>query len=156
MKKTLFLLLLLATVFSCKKNDNCTPQPEETIEYLIFGQSSCFCWECCKTGYKIAGDKLYKGEKDDQGKYAFETTPLDSAKYQIAKKVLDEFPDELLPDNGKTFGCNGCADQPVYYVELKKGGKVYFWNLDSVTDGFPQYVKDYSALLGEAMAQLQQ
>lgn len=154
MKHALLLLLLVAIIFSCKKNEPCTPTPDN-IEYLIFGHSSCFCWDCCKTGYKIAGGELYKGEKDNQGKYVFETAPQDAAKYQTAKKLLDEFPDELLAENGKEYGCLGCADQPVYYVEMKKGGKVYHWTIDSVTDGFPDYVKEYSALLGDVLNQLQ-
>lgn len=155
MKKTLFLLLFVLTaVFACKKNDNCTPSPDN-IEYLIFGHSSCFCFECCKTGYKIAGTELYKGEKDNQGAYVFETAPQDAAKYAAAKKILDEFPNELLAENGKTWGCAGCADQPVYYVELKKGGAVYHWIIDSQTGGFPDYVKSYSTKLGDVLNQLQ-
>jgi len=154
MKKTLFLLFVLTAVSACKKNDNCTPSPDN-IEYLIFGHSSCFCFECCKTGYKIAGTELYKGEKDNQGAYVFETAPQDAAKYATAKKLLDELPNELLAENGKTWGCAGCADQPVYYVELKKGGTVYHWIIDSQTDGFPDYVKSYSAKLGDILNQLQ-
>lgn len=155
MKKTLFLLFVFTAVFACKKNDNCTPSPNDNIEYLIFGHSSCFCFDCCKIGYKIAGAELFKGEKDQQGVYVFETAPQDAAKYATAKKILDELPNELLAENGKTWGCNGCADQPVYYVELKKGGTVYHWNIDSQTDGFPDYVKDYSAKLGDVLNQLQ-
>ena len=145
-------MIAVSTLFSCHKKDcSVTPKPD----YLIFGYSSCFCIQCCQFGYKIAGADLFKGEKDSQGTYVFETAPLDMAKYAIAKPLLDEFPDELLAENGKTYGCNGCFDQPVYYVEMKKGDTIYHWQIDSQTNGFPDYVKDYSAKLSDVLGKLQ-
>ncbi len=155
MKKILFLLFTVTALFSCKKDNNTTVTPQN-VDYLIIGNSTCFCYDCCKTGYKIAGEQLYQGERSEPDVYVFENAPLPAAKYAIAKVLLDEFPEQLLGQNGESWGCGGCADQPVFYVELKKDGVVYKWHIDSVTDGFPDHVKAYSAHLSEVMNQLQQ
>lgn len=154
MKKMLFLLLALTIIGACKKDNNCTPS-SGNVEYLIFGYSSCFCLDCCKAGYKIAGTDMFYGEKNNQGAYIFQSTPLTADKYDLAKKLRDELPAELLNENGKTYACGGCADQPVYYVEMKKDNVTYHWQIDSQTDGFPDYVKTYSAKISDVLYQLQ-
>lgn len=154
MKKVLILFLLPLVLFSCKKDKDCTV-PDQSTDYLVFGYASCFCLDCCKTGYKIADEALYKGERNTNGIFLFEANPVEVSKYELAKVLRDEFPAELLAENGKLFGCGGCADQPVYYVEMKKGGVMYHWQIDSQTDGFPDYVKIYSVKLGDVLTGLQ-
>ncbi|MCC6462743.1 MAG: hypothetical protein IT260_19910 [Saprospiraceae bacterium] len=154
MKHVILLLLSFVVFFSCKKNCDCVPPPT-TADYLIVGYSSCFCENCCTTAYKLADGKLYLGERTEPDKYTFQSTALDPAKYNQAKVLLDEFPSELLDENNAMYGCGGCADQPVFYVEMKKDGQVYSWHIDSITDGFPDYVKAYSKHLSDVFAQLQ-
>ena len=157
MKKTLpFLFLAFTALFACKDKDpKCTPLPDN-VEYLIFGHHSCFCYTCCNAGFKLSGMNLYKGTRTDVAdEYAFENAPLTMAQYESAKKLVDELPNELLDENGKSYGCGGCADQPVYYIEFKKNGTVYKWWIDSQTDGFPDYVKTYSATIGTVLNGLQ-
>ena len=153
MKNALLLLTLAALTFSCHR------ETEEVIpeaDYLIFGYHVCFCDNCCTTGYKIREGNLFKGEKADlQAPYKFDSTPLEASKYELAKKLLEDLPTELLNENGQLFGCGGCLDQPVYYVELKKDDVVYKWQIDSRIADLPAYLQDYGNDLGEVLLDLQ-
>ncbi len=150
MKKALLLLLVVTSMFSCKKE---VDKASLEADYLIFGYFSCFCTDCCNDGYKITDGELFKGEKIAQKQYQFESTPLDASKYEAAKKLIDELPDGLFADTGKLLGCGGCLDQPVYYVEYKKDGIVYHWRIDSTMD-LPDYVKNYAGSITEVMNEL--
>ncbi|HNM27411.1 MAG TPA: hypothetical protein PKL15_18335 [Saprospiraceae bacterium] len=155
MKHALLLLFAFVAFFSCtKKECDCVPPPGQ-VDYLIIGYSSCFCVDCCTTGYKLTDGKIYLGERTEPDKYTFQTTALDQAKYDQTKVLIDEFPTQLLGENNAFYGCGGCADQPVYYVEMKKNGQVYSWHIDSVTNGFPDYVKEYAQKLSDAFGKLQ-
>ena len=85
-------------------------------------------------------------------KFKNETLPVD--KFNLAKKLLDKFPQYLLFNPNKTFGCPDCADQGGYYIEIKeKNGEVKNWHIDTDTSKQPAeiraYIEDLRMLLGQ-------
>lgn len=153
MKKSLVLLALTLFALSCHRENE---DPPAEPDYLIFGYYTCFCENCCTTGYKISGDQLFKGEKVSYlPPYNFDSTPLEAAKYERAKQLLDDLPAQLLNNNYQAFGCGGCRDLPVYYLEVQRDGFVYKWQIDDDPTGLPAYLLNYSALLGEILREFQ-
>lgn len=153
MKQAILLLALVALTFSCHKE---TDDVKAEADYLVFGYSLCFCDNCCNTGYKISEGNLFKGEKAHlQAPYQFESTPQEPAKYELAKKLWEELPDELLNQNNQLFGCGGCLDQPVFYVEMKQGDVLYRWKIDSKENELPAYLQGYAKSLSDILLALQ-
>ncbi len=131
----------------------------ESDNSFVFGKYFGFCVGAqCTNLYKIQDGRVFSDAMErlmDPDDLVFKAEPLSNEKYQIAKAVLDAFPEELLAETAETIGCPDCADQGGYFIELKTNGETRRWYLDNFKDKLPAYLKTYTAQMDETLAQLQ-
>lgn len=150
LKVIILLSLILSIWTSCKKDNN------DLEDYLIFGAFYGECGGNCTILYKIEGEQLYTddvewGIPDD---IPFQAAPLSSNKYEIAKILIDEFPDELKNASESVFGCPDCADQGGYFIELKDGESIKSWTIDTSESEIPDYLVPYTQKIWEVLLAL--
>ena len=139
MKRLLFSCLAVATLLSsCNKKVDSRDTPEEEqaghcTEYFKFGYSGGFVG--MHKFYVIKNGRLYP---EDTTKPA-----LSAAKYNMAKKLIIDFPDYLRVHPDTTFGCMGCADQFTIAIRTREGGTAYFWNMDMDNYSLPIELQPY-------------
>jgi hypothetical protein len=142
-----------------------SPTPDD---YLVFGQVG-LGWGCrVSVMYMIADGKLYADTSNifckDQEKYQFSGYQLPDNEYNKAKNLISQFPSELSKEGSKTFGCPGCADGGMLYIERKEKGKeVQYWRIDETifyrdTDvggyPFPAYLLPYGKAFGKTIPEI--
>ncbi len=159
--KTLLYSLLLITLFSaCNTDiseDNVTPE-SSTSEYLLFGRVG-LGWGCSSPAiYKLQDGKLYVDTSGTYCKtretYTFKGTVLSDAQYQLAKDLSTSFPSDLNSQASQTFGCPGCADGGMIYIQKKaSNGTLKTWLIDDsiltpdpagIDNTFPVYLINYT------------
>lgn len=132
----LFLSILITT--SCNKADL------SDIDYFAFGTAHGECLGNCAVFFKIEAGKLYP---DDMLYYSenlnFMNDPLPDARYQLVKKLVDDFPKYLLDNPDKTFGCPDCADQGGIHIQISEKGTLKNWHIDTVVDNQPAEIRGY-------------
>lgn len=150
-----FALLIPWIIFqsSCEKFDGelCCD------DYLIFGTYYSECPGNCATLYKIEGGQLFEDDIDyfwESEEILFKETALDDSKYEIAKSLVETFPNELLKSDKRVYGCPDCLDQGGIFLELKNGKKVDTWNIDPLDNGQNQAIIDYKTKVWEVMQEL--
>ncbi len=166
MKKYIFSILLptILGAMACQKEEvNIKPD-----EYLVFGYIG-IGWKCKVLAiHMIADGKLYTDTSNvyckDQEKYSFSGYQLSDNEYNKVKNLVAQFPAELLKEGTKTFGCPGCADGGMLYIQRKEKGKdVQTWRIDDSifyrdtdvnNDKFPAYLLLYGRALGKGMAEI--
>ncbi|MGJ7030296.1 hypothetical protein [Niabella hirudinis] len=84
----------------------------------------------CYTTYSIRGSKLYKTTSGPGVKHAT-TVELGNKQYQAALELKTRFPDTLLADPNKNYGCPDCADGGGTFVRIIKNGDTLHWNYDN-------------------------
>lgn len=128
MKHIMVFALAAALLTACNKN-SLNPA---TADEFVFGTSYGFCVGDCARFYQIKDTQVYADEMDrfDYKTLQFKTTALPADKYQLAKQLLDEFPQYLLNNPDSTFGCPDCSDGGLAYIKLKQHGKVTTWIID--------------------------
>lgn len=167
--KTFSKLILLSLAFMLTNCANEITRPEneecdcyyltESDDSFVFGKYFGFCMgEQCTNLYKIQDNQVFADNMErlmHPDDLVFKSEPLSNEKYQVAKAVLDAFPEGLLAETAETIGCPDCADQGGYFIELKTNGETRRWYLDNFKDKLPAYLKTYTAQIDEALAQLQ-
>ena len=131
MKKLCTLLVaLLVLLLSCNKEG--FDGNLNSNEYLIFGKFYSECVGNCVNLYKIEDQKLYRDDLNWglPDEIPFQSKALDSAKFEIAKILIEAFPTALLKSNKRRYGCPDCADQGGFYIELKENGERNIWLID--------------------------
>jgi hypothetical protein len=136
MKTLLAICILLALpLASCKKE--CVERREERAsgcgEYFEFGYRGGLAG--INKHFVISNRQLFRDSTS--------RPPLSAAKYNLAKPLLDHFPEYLLSRPNTIFGCRGCADQ--FTVELRRriSGTMYFWYLDMEMEQLPIELRAY-------------
>lgn len=137
---TLVLFCSVLLVWGCGQEENMpenTPNEanlENNNEYLIFGHVA-IGWGCTSSKlYLLLGDKLYADTtnayctafKKNQT-YTFRGYALPDSEYQKVKTVLNAVPKATT---NTTYGCPGCADGGMYYIEHKINGKITQTKID--------------------------
>ncbi len=98
--------------------------------------------------------------KDDSAKfdrsYVFHTTQvMSSAKFALAKDLLDHVPVELLSGSGKTFGSPGSHDQGGYVIILEKDGVSKRYDIDQDdSDDQSKNIVEFKQKVANVMNQL--
>jgi hypothetical protein len=172
MKKTYFIIIFLTILgmIACKnkglRGDD-TPKPL-TDDYLVFGQVS-LGWGCRASAiYKIADGKLYADTSNvfckNQENYLFSGYQLSDNEYNKVKNLIAQFPTELSIEGSKAFGCPGCADGGMLFIQRKEKGKelqswriddnVFYQNKDVIGKDFPIYLADYGKIIGKLLPTL--
>ncbi len=137
--KLLPLILMISLLSFCTKDDTAGP------EYFAFGTAYGFCAGNCANFFIIRDGSLYPDEMDYYygSDLKFRRDPLSKDKYELAKKLVDYFPQFLKKNPNKTFGCPDCADQGGIHIERKVNGEVQAWHIDTNSDSQPDEIREY-------------
>jgi hypothetical protein len=166
MKKFIYLIAFLSVLgtIACQKESlEVTPSvqkisAESLSDYLVFGYVS-LGWGCkSNVLYLITDGELYADTskvfcKSDEN-YLFSGYKLSDNEFNKAKSTLLNFPTELSEEESKTFGCPGCADGGMLFIQRKEKGKpMKFWRIDdaifsrntsTTNEPFPMYLYNYA------------
>jgi hypothetical protein len=152
MKMKLLLIVISISLFSF-----CSKEKSLDFDYFTFGTAYGECLGNCARFFQIKDNKLYA---DDMNYYfnsdlKFLNEPLPAEKYNLAKKLIEDFPDYLRNNPNKTFGCPDCADQGGIHFVIKNNDKIEYWHIDTVLDNQPAEIKEYIQEMLSILEQLQ-
>jgi len=134
----------------------CTKRDLADIEYFTFGTAYGECSGNCAIFFMIKDNNLYPDDFDYySGTLSFKNEPLSDEKYNLAKRLVDDFPDYLLKNVDKTFGCPDCADQGGIHIEIKNNGKISSWHIDTSVANQPLEIREYVQNLVSIIESLQ-
>lgn len=152
--KILFLLLAGVWFAACKK----APTPADSLDYFIFGSGYCHCISDCGTFYQYTPSNLVKGDGQScqSADYTFKGASLNADAIARAEALLKALPDALYASEETTFGCPDCADQGGYYIEIKKGGVVKSWKIDTNEGALPEFLKPLHQKIRETLEALKE
>jgi hypothetical protein len=174
MKKLIYLIVFLSILgtIACQKNSVYPTTSTQNInvesldDYIVFGYVG-LGWGCrANVIYMISNEKLYADTTrifcKNQENYQFSGFQLSDNEYNKSKIVLQTFPTELSKEESKTFGCPGCADGGMLFIQRKEKGKtvktyriddnIFIRSASTTNEPFPtflyNYVKDFGTLIG--------
>lgn len=114
--------------------------------------------EGCIETFRLKDEKLYEDQKDSYGgpfPYPGEWTALENDKYELVKFLPNEFPFALLDETETTIGMPDAGDWGGIYIEVEttKGNR-YYWNIDTMEDNLPEYLREFAAEVQEAVMKI--
>jgi hypothetical protein len=132
-------IIFLLFIISCSK-DNL-----DNLDYFAFGNAFGMCQGNCATFFLIKDKSIYP---DDMDYYLgnllkFKSEVLPDEKYNLAQELIDNFPDYLIKNPNKTFGCPDCADQGGIHIEIQEKGVIKRWHFDTTISNLPAEIQDY-------------
>jgi hypothetical protein len=135
---------------------SCTKDKLENLDYFSFGNAYGFCQGNCANFFLIKGDKIYPDDMDYYygSSLKFMEEALPGEKYNLAKKLIDNFPAYLIDNPNRTFGCPDCADQGGIHIEIKEKGQIKRWHLDTTVSNLPAAIQDYVKEIAIVIEQL--
>ena len=146
--------IILVIVFSILLFLSCHKKKEtiqnSTPDYLIFGvTASGFCsgqGVDCALIYKIEKGKLYADSMNylDEYHLVFQTNPRPNSDYLIAAPLIDSFPDYLIRNSRGVYGCPGCTDQGIIFIQRKDNGVIRKWYLDTNIGAMPAEIRSFA------------
>jgi len=153
--KKCFVVAAILVLLSCEYKQVTPGDSFSSADSFTFGFAGGWCtgarfW--LLRDQKLLVDSIkgcYRGET-----LAFQSTPLPSGSYALAKKILDDLPPYLFKNPTKTFGCPNCADQGTLYLGMTYKGSTYSWTLDPDTANLPTEIKGYVKEINELLSQL--
>ncbi len=172
MKIATFLTLFIAVlpIKSCNKNEINIAESTllSTNDYLVFGYVGLGRICGANVIYKIENGKLYADTSKifckDQENYQFSGYQLPDSEYNKAKIFVSNFPTELAKETSKTFGCPGCADGGMFFIQLKVSGqKIKTWRIDDAVfrsdkdvtnQPFPAYLAKYGQAVSNVFLEI--
>lgn len=124
---------------------SCTKESLENIDYFAFGSAHGFCLNNCADFFIVKDGNIYPDDFDYYTGSAlnFKSEALTIEKYNLAKKLIDDFPAYLIKNPDKTFGCPDCADQGGFHIEINQGGEIKKWHFDTNISNLPVPIRDY-------------
>lgn len=135
------IITLLCASISLQACTNKQTKSSIESEYIIFGSYAGECLGDCATLFKIENEKLYIDTVDfpfgnnSYGFYpkeiTFDQKALPQENYEIAQRVLSNFPDELSKIESQEFGCPDCDDRGAIYLEINLQGARKIWTIDT-------------------------
>lgn len=150
MRKSILLIVVSIVLLGCSSNDDIQLNDGD---YLIFGHFYGFCvGENCVEIFKLTDTKLYEDSNDNYAMEPFNFELLDEAKFDLAKDLIDAFPEKLLLEKETTFGCPDCADGGGLYIEYSKDGVVKSWKIDQMQMNVPTYMHDFMDKVNEKIS----
>jgi hypothetical protein len=131
--------LFSATFVSCRKSTHFEN------DYLIFGLSVSECDGNCVQLFMLADGKLYEDAQDKKSdRIKFKRRKLAANKYELAKKLLDNFPEYFKTTTNSYFGQPDSKDQGEIIIEWKEKGKAALkWRIDTDTSAIPIEIRKY-------------
>jgi hypothetical protein len=170
MKKYIFSIMFLSILgtMACKKEEIILIETVISEEYLVFGHVG-LGWGCrALPMYMIADGKLFADTSNvfckDQEKYKFSGFQLSDNEYNKVKNLFTQFPSELSKEGSKTFGCPGCADGGMLFIQRKEKGKelqtwriddaIFYRDTDVTNNQFPAYLLPYGKAFGKVIPEI--
>jgi len=177
MKRLALFLVFLTTLgmLACSENELQTPKSSEDVSaekldnYLVFSHVG-LGWGCrASVIYMVTNSgRVYADTSGnfckDQEKYSFVGYQLPDSEYAKVKNLLTGFPVDLANQQGKTYGCPGCADGGMLLIQRKEKGKtiktwriddnIFYSETDVIGQKFPSYLSNYGKTLGTAFTSL--
>lgn len=108
------------------------------------------------TYFKIKNEKVYRNKSFAAGQETilFDTNPLASDKYLLAKELKENLPNYLLSHPNQTFGCPNCADQGAIHIEMEHNSTLKSWDIDTDINHQPAEIRPYIKKLLQIVSQL--
>ncbi len=170
MKKFIYMIVFLSGLgaVACQKDsvESITStqniNAESLDDYIVFGYVG-LGWGCrTNVLYMISNGKLYadtsKAFCKNQENYRFSGFQLPDNEYNKAKTILQTFPNELSKEDSKTFGCPGCADGGMLFIQRKEKEKllktyriddaIFNRSTSTTNEPFPAYLYNYAKDFG--------
>jgi hypothetical protein len=134
----------------------CTKDKLENLDYFAFGNARGFCQGNCANFFLIKASYIYPDDLDYYlgSSLKFKSDRLPVEKYNLAKKLIDNFPPYLIDNPDKTFGCPDCVDQGGIHIEIKEKGLIKRWHFDTIISNLPIEIKDYVQEIAVVLEQL--
>ena len=138
--KNLLLGLFTIVLLSCNSDDDTI----ENQDFLVFGHFYGFCGgENCIETFKLTDTVLFEDTVDDYTRKSMNFIALDNEKFEQVKNLTDSFPDQLLNENERSFGCPDCADGGGLFIQISKNGVLKSWVIDQDKDQVPAYLHSF-------------
>ncbi len=155
MEKILLILIVFSTLSTCQKSEDDAIELKNE-DYLIFGHMYGMCQgEQCVEIFKLTDKKLFEDINDDYFRKDINFVELDNNKFEQVKDLMDFFPNELLKEDKKVFGCPDCTDGGALVVEYMHEGKLRKWTIDMFKDNVPEYLHEFIDKVNEKIKLLQ-
>ncbi|MEZ5016176.1 MAG: hypothetical protein R2800_03935 [Flavipsychrobacter sp.] len=155
---TLFTVIAIAAVTtSCKKpTDGIT---NRNTSEMIIGTHPGFAPAATPSHYYLINNTgAYEdttNTKPNVQQYKFDYK-LSQAKYDQVKSLLNQIPEALLKENGKSYRSPNTADCSGNMVTTVIDGTTYTWSMEDCTEGMPDYVKPFADNVSAAVNILRQ
>jgi len=151
MNKAITLLIAIAMLTSCNKDEDCITLTEQN--YLIFGHYYGMCiGEGCVETYKLTEMKLYEDLIDDYSGQNFDFVELDNETFEQVSDLVDFLPNQLLSESETMFGCPDCADGGGLYIQYSDNGNLQSWRIDQMQDNVPSYLHSFMDQVNASIA----
>jgi len=152
MKQILSISLIFIS-FACEKQSQLSMPGK-----LVFGEAHGFCVGDCAHFFKLQDGKLLKDniERYDGSEPSFHQAALSNVRYELAEKLLVNFPQYLVNHPNQTFGCPDCADQGGIHLYYNAGGEDMFWHIDTSIGGQPEEIREYVSQVTDVLEHLKQ
>lgn len=140
-------LLLLST---CTEDE--TTNSLKIGDYLIFGTYYGECAENCINIYYlrpdeqqlfVASEPKYPVYEADSFPYGLHFVTVSQQKYELAKDLINQVPENLLGESKLVIGEPDATDQGGIYVELNHRNMMHKYYIDTNKDAIPAYLHDF-------------
>jgi hypothetical protein len=146
MRKSTLLLTIIIILFSACQKNALSPENQLTDGYLIVGIYHGECVGNCFKAYKIDDSGVYKAVN-----VKYFTGPLKDLQWeklnnqdtQAFENLRNDFPSQLYTVPENYIGMPDAHDQGGWYIETSVDGEKKYWQIDTVVERLPNYLKPY-------------
>jgi len=138
---------------------SCIDKEEDILnqDYLIFGHFYGECrGESCVEIFKLENNQLFEDIKDQYPSpadfYKGTYEPLSEEQYELARELIQYFPQQLLEEEGRVIGQPDAGDWGGLYIEYGYQGKRQFWLIDQKKSNLPEYLQIFRDKVNERIA----
>jgi len=137
-------------------SSSCTKDNLDNIDSFSFGSAYGFCQGNCANFFIIKDGDIYPDDMDyyPGSSLKFKSEALPNEKYNLAKKLIDGFPEYLIENPNKTFGCPDCADQGGIHIEIEEKGQIKRWHFDTTISNLPTEIREYVQEISNVIEEL--
>lgn len=135
---------------------SCSEDNLDNLDYFAFGNSFGMCQGNCATFFLIKDKSIYPDDMDfyTGSSLKFKAEVLSNEKYDLAQELIENFPDYLIINPDKTFGCPDCADQGGIHIEIQEDGVIKRWHFDTTISNLPTEIQDYVQEISNVIEEL--
>lgn len=153
--------MVLFTMLACNKSTvECCVQLGQFSEF-IFGTyyGECIGESCIQT-FKLEDGHLFEAQQDSYAgpfPYPGEWDTLSNDQYEKVKDLPASFPHALFDETETTIGMPDAGDWGGIYIEVEDlEGNRFHWNIDTMEDNLPEYLRGFAAEVQAAVMEIKQ